>query len=127
MTTKGCVRGLPVAFLLKKARFADMKSMKAFEVIFALLAYGLFLFPNVDNFVDVNAIKIFMIGNLVPTLLADTYYFIHLRNFHREGEIICCTPLLYRWLVLIFPQLMIFGILGGDLIGHRRSWLSLIL
>ena len=48
--------------------------MVAFEAIFALLAYGLFLFPNVDKFVDVNAISIFMIGNPVPTLLADAYY-----------------------------------------------------
>src|ERR1043165_4150782 len=92
MTTKGCIRGLSAAFLLNKAHyFGDMKSMEAFEAIFALLAYGLFLFPNVDNFVDVNAIRIFMIGNPVPTLLAETYYSLHLRNFRREGEIICCT------------------------------------
>src|ERR1043165_6710099 len=46
MTTKGCIRGLPAACLLKKARyFADMNSMEAFEAIFALLSYGLFLFP----------------------------------------------------------------------------------
>src|ERR1051325_11041248 len=80
-----------------------MRSMEAFEAIFALVAYGLFLFPDVDNFVDVNAIRIFMIGNPVPTLLVETYYSIHLRNFYREGDIICCTSLLYRWFVSHLP------------------------
>ena len=62
MTTKGGIRGLPAQFLLEKARyFARMKSTVAFEAIFALLAYGLFLFPNVDKFVDINPIRIFMI------------------------------------------------------------------
>ena len=52
MTTKGGIRGLPAQFLLEKARyFARMKSTFAFEATFALLAYGLFLFPNVDKFV----------------------------------------------------------------------------
>ena len=55
-----------------------MKSTVAFEDIFSLLAYGLFLFPNVDKFVDINTIRIFMIGNPVPTLLGDAYYSVHL-------------------------------------------------
>ena len=97
MTTKGGIRGLPSQFLLEKARyFSRMKSTIAFEAIFALLAYGLFLFPNVDRFVDINAIRIFMIGNLVPTLLGDTYYSIQLRNSYHGEMIICCTPLLYQ-------------------------------
>ena len=59
MTTKGGIRRLPAQFLLEKARyFARMKSTIAFEAIFALLAYGLFLFPNVDKFVDINAIRL---------------------------------------------------------------------
>src|ERR1043165_716382 len=41
MITKGCIRGLPAAFLVKKARyFTEMKSMEAFEAIFSLLANG---------------------------------------------------------------------------------------
>ena len=84
-------------FLLRKARhFAEIKDTIAFEDVFALLAYGLFLFPNVDKFVDINAIKIFLIGNPVPTLLGDTYYSIHLRNSYQRGMIICCASLLYQ-------------------------------
>ena len=72
-----------------------MKSRVAFEAIFALLAYGLFLFPNVDKFVDINYIRIFMIGNPVPTLLGDAYYSIHIQNSYHGGMIICSMPLLY--------------------------------
>ena len=81
-----------------------MKSTVAFEAIFALLAYGLFLFLNIDNFVDVNAIRIFLIGNPVPTLLGDSYYSIHLRDFYHGGMIICCTPLLYQWFISHLPK-----------------------
>ena len=89
MTTKRGIRGLPTQFLLEKAcYFARMKSMVAFKAIFALLAYGLFLFPNIDKFMDINAIRIFMIGNPVPTLLGDAYYSIHLWDSYHEGMII---------------------------------------
>ncbi|XP_050897132.1 uncharacterized protein LOC127103948 [Lathyrus oleraceus] len=98
LTIKGGILGLPAKFLIDEARyFASMKSMDAFEAILAFLIYGLFLFPNIDNFVDISAIKIFLIGNPVPTLLADVYHSIHLRNFHKGGMIICCTTLLYKW------------------------------
>lgn len=73
--TKGGFLGLPAKFLMDEARyFSSMKSMDAFEDILALLIYGLFLFPNIDDFVNINAIKIFLIGNLVPTLLVDVYH-----------------------------------------------------
>lgn len=97
ITIKGGILGFPAKFLIDKAHyFASMKSTNAFEAILALLIYRLFLFPNVDNFFDINAIKIFLIGNPVPTLLADTYHSIHLRNSYSEGMIICCVPLLYK-------------------------------
>ena len=86
MTTEEGIRGLPAQFLLEKARYiARIKSTITFEAIFALLAYGLFLFPNVDMFVDINTIRIFMIGNQVPTLLGDSYYSIHLQNSYQGG------------------------------------------
>ncbi|XP_058748957.1 uncharacterized protein LOC131621915 [Vicia villosa] len=75
-----------------------------FEAVFALLVYGLFLFPNIDNFVDMNAIKIFMKGNRVPTLLGETYYSIHLRKSYGKGMITSCTPLLYKWHISHLPN-----------------------
>lgn len=104
LTIKGGIIGLPTKFLIEEARyFSIMKSMDAFEAILALLIYGLFLFPNVDDFVDINAIKIFLIENPVPTLLVDVYHLVHLRNFHKGGMIICCTTLLYKWFISHLP------------------------
>jgi hypothetical protein len=56
---KGRLFGFPSDFLIKEATaFAQASSMDAFEAIFVLLIYGLTLFPNIDGFVDVNAIRI---------------------------------------------------------------------
>ena len=78
--------------------------MNAFEAIFVLLVYGLALFPNIDGFVDVNAIRLFLIGNPVPTLLGDMYFSLHLRNYKGGGTIVCCIPLLYKWFISHLPQ-----------------------
>ena len=76
-------------FLIGKATiFAQAGSMDAFEAIFVFLIYGLALFPNIDGFVDVNTIKIFLIGNLVPTLLGDVYFSVHLSNSKGGGTIV---------------------------------------
>ncbi|KAI5425578.1 hypothetical protein KIW84_031403 [Lathyrus oleraceus] len=72
---------MPSVFLIKEATtFAQDGSVDAFEAIFVLLIYGLALFPNIDGFVDVNAIRLFLIGNPVPILLGDMYFSLHLRN-----------------------------------------------
>ncbi|XP_058758408.1 uncharacterized protein LOC131631654 [Vicia villosa] len=79
--------------------FATAGSMAAFEDILALLVYGLVLFPNINNFVDVNAIWIFMIKKPILTLLGNTYHSIHLRTDNRKGIIVCCASFLYRWFI----------------------------
>jgi hypothetical protein len=109
ITSKGGFQGLTSRFLFGKAfTFAEARSIDAFEAILALLIYGLVLFPNVDCFVDINAIRIFLIGNPVPTLLADTYHSIHHRTQKGDGTIICCAPLLYRWFISHLPRSNIF-------------------
>ena len=106
---KGGLFGLPSDFLIKEATaFAQAGSVDAFEAIFVLLIYGLALFPNIDGFVDVNAIRLFLIGNPVPTLLGDMYFLLHLRNSKGGGTIVCCIPLLYKWFILHLPQTPIF-------------------
>ncbi|XP_050889493.1 uncharacterized protein LOC127094746 [Lathyrus oleraceus] len=121
LTTKGGILGLPAKFLIDEARyFASMKSMDAFEAILALLIYGLFLFPNIDDFVDINAIKIFLIGNPVPTLLANVYHSVHLRNSHKGGMIICCTTLLYKWFISHLPRSTSFWDLKDGLIWSQK-------
>ena len=101
--TKGGIQGLPAKFLTERAlSFASVGNLVAFEIIYVLLIYGIFLFPNIDYFVDVNAIRIFLIRNPVPTLLADAYHSVHLRNLHGGGMITCCVPILYMYMLNIF-------------------------
>ncbi|XP_050897268.1 uncharacterized protein LOC127104098 [Lathyrus oleraceus] len=79
MTIKGKMLGLTAKFLMNKAQyFARMRSVDMFEAVFALLIYGLFLFPSFDDFVSMDVIKIFLIGNPVPTLLVDAYHSVHM-------------------------------------------------
>ncbi|XP_050916553.1 uncharacterized protein LOC127131681 [Lathyrus oleraceus] len=121
LTTKGGILSLPTKFLIQEARyFASMKSMDAFEAILALLIYGLFLLPSVDEFFDINAIKIFLIGNPVPTLLTDVYHSVHLKNFHKGGMIICCATLLYKWFILHLPQSTSFWDLKDGLLWSQK-------
>ena len=102
LTTKGKIQGLTSKFLIGKAN--TCKNTFVFEFILALLIYGLVLFPNIDGFVDTNAIQIFFTKNPVPTLLAETYHSIHHRTDEQGGTILCCTPLLYKWYTLHLPR-----------------------
>ncbi|KAI5434921.1 hypothetical protein KIW84_021662 [Lathyrus oleraceus] len=109
MTTKGGIQGLPSEFLIAQAiMYGKAMSEDAFETIFVLLIYGLVLFPNIDKFVDVNAIRIFSTLNPVPTLLGDTYFSLHMRNAKGGGAIVCCLPLLYKWFISHLPQTVTF-------------------
>ena len=52
----------------------DDMSFQAFKEILALLIYGLVLFPNTDQLIDVSTIKVFLARNSVPTLLGDVLH-----------------------------------------------------
>jgi len=105
LTTKEGLQCLPFNFLYQKATdFAERSNVDAFETILALLIYGVVLFPNVDNFVDMNVIQIFLNQNHVPTLLADTYFSIHDRTDKERGVIIFCTSLLHIWITSHLPR-----------------------
>ncbi|KAI5443076.1 hypothetical protein KIW84_011925 [Lathyrus oleraceus] len=109
MTTKGGIQGLPSEFLIAQATvYGKAMSEDAFEATFVLLIYGLVLFPNIDKFVDVNAIRIFSVLNPVPNLLGDAYVSLHLRNAKGGGVIVCCLPLLYKWFISHLPQMVAF-------------------
>ncbi|KAL5170958.1 hypothetical protein HKD37_11G032543 [Glycine soja] len=121
LTSKGGLQGLPTHFLYQQASiFAEAASILAFHSILALLIYGLLLFPNIDNFIDINAIKIFLTKNPVPTLLADTYHSIHDRTQAGRGTISCCAPLLYQWFTFHLPQSRAFKTNDDKLSWPRR-------
>ena len=66
------VEGLLAKFLMDQAQlFWDNLHFQAFKDVLALLIYVLVLFPYPDSFLDVNAVKIFLSRNPVPTLLGD--------------------------------------------------------
>ncbi|KEH26628.1 hypothetical protein MTR_6g466430 [Medicago truncatula] len=103
LTTKSHIRGFTSKYLLEQANL-ETTCQDTLEAILALLIYGLIIFPNLDNFVDMNAIEIFHSRNPVPTLLADTYHAIHDRTLKGRGYILCCVPLLYRWFISHLPS-----------------------
>ena len=103
--TRSIVKGFPAKFLLEKARlFWEDIDFQAFEDVLALLIYGLVLFPNPDSFVDMNAIKIFLSRNPVPTLLGDIIHCFHTRTMKRRGTLLCFIPLLSRWFISPLPR-----------------------
>ncbi|XP_050889532.1 uncharacterized protein LOC127094797 [Lathyrus oleraceus] len=105
--------------------FADVGRWMAFNAILALLIYGIVLFPNIEDFMDLAVIHIFLTKNLVPTFLANTYYSIHVRTQKKKGTVICCIPLLsYDNVKLIlnygdFPNVPLIGTKGGINYNHR--------
>jgi hypothetical protein len=120
LVTKSHIQGFTSKYLLEKANLKTT-CQDTLEAILALLIYGLILFPNLDNFVDMNAIMIFRSKNPVPTLLADTYRVIHDRSVKGRGYILCCVPLLYRWFISHLPRSMLIQRIG---LFHSGLWLS---
>ena len=103
--TRSGVEGFLAKFLIDQAQlFWDDLDFKAFEDVLVLLIYGLVLFPNPDSFVDVNAVKIFLSRNPVPTLLGDILHALHTRTMKRRGTLRCCMSLLSRWFISHLPK-----------------------
>ena len=103
--TRGSVQGIPVKFLFEKAYyFWDTLDLQAFEEVLVLLIYGMVLFPNADQLIDVSTIQVFLSRNLVPTLLGDILHSLHARTLKRRGTLQCCTPLLARWFISHLPR-----------------------
>ena len=78
--TRSGVKGFLAKFLFEKAQDCwDSLDLQDFDEIVALLIYGLVLFPNPDQLIDVNAVKIFHISESCayiarghPTLISHT-------------------------------------------------------
>ena len=103
--TRSGVKGFLAKFLFEKAQDCwNSLDLQAFEEIVALLIYGLVLFPNPDQLIDVNAVKIFISRNPIPTLLGDILHSFYTRTMRKRGVLMCCTPLLERWFISHLPQ-----------------------
>lgn len=62
------------------------------------------MFPNDDDFIDPPTINVFLAKNLVPALLGNMYYCLHTRHEKSRCVVLCCSPLLYSWILYHIPQ-----------------------
>ncbi|KAI5410539.1 hypothetical protein KIW84_055879 [Lathyrus oleraceus] len=86
---KGKLPGFHLSFLEANAKeHAVMGNWKTVCALIAASIYGIILFPNQKNFVDHNAIRLFIQRNPIPTLIGDVYYSVHNRNEKRRGGLI---------------------------------------
>ena len=99
------IKGFLARFLFEKAQECwNSLDLQAFEEVVALLVYGLVLFPNPDQLIDISAVQIFMSRNPIPTLLGDILHSCYTRTMRKRGVLMCCTPLLGRWFISHLPQ-----------------------
>jgi hypothetical protein len=116
---KGNLPGFHLSFLEARAKeYAVLGNWRAVCALIAVSVYGIILFPNQKNFVDINAIRLFVQRNPIPTLIGDVYYSVHNRNEKRRGGLIrCCAQLLYKWFMGYLPTKGAFVLLD-----HTVSW-----
>lgn len=69
----------------KASAFKSKGDWVAFNDVLALIIYGIILFSNIDDFMDITSICIFLLKNPIPTLLVDVYHFIHWINEKNGG------------------------------------------
>ncbi|XP_050919415.1 uncharacterized protein LOC127136952 [Lathyrus oleraceus] len=110
LSAKGGIPGFPIKYLVERtSHYANMGSNDVFEAILALMIYGILLFPIFKDFVDMDAIRVFMTCNSVPTLLGDIYYSIHFRTEKKGGWVRCCASILYKWFISHLPQSTLYN------------------
>ncbi|KAI5435532.1 hypothetical protein KIW84_022085 [Lathyrus oleraceus] len=64
-----------------------------------------FLVGEAKKKLEDDAIRLFVLGNPVPTLLGDFFHSVHHRNENRKGGVVnCCTPLFYKWFSSHLPK-----------------------
>lgn len=104
---KGRITGFPLRYFEGFLEsYAQANKWGPFKQLLALVIFGIVLFPQVEKFVDENALGIFLAFinkegpiNPVPAVLADTYYsFTHHRALGKKN-IVCSLHVIYAWLL----------------------------
>lgn len=106
LIVKGGLRGFPKKFLdAKFEKYEKIKDWDTFGALLALEIYGLVLFPNMDDFIAILAIEVFLIGNRVTYLLAYIHYSLCVKhNKKKVGTVLICGHLLSGWLMSHMPS-----------------------
>ncbi|RDY03891.1 hypothetical protein CR513_12469, partial [Mucuna pruriens] len=87
----------------RHGRLQQEGDWQAFTNVYALLIYGVMLFPYIEDYVDLEVVDAFMAkrdreDNPVIAILANTYYSLNY-CYEKNGKALrCCTTLLYLWL-----------------------------
>jgi hypothetical protein len=111
-------------------KFAKARNWESLGDMLALLIFGLVLFPNQKNFIDVAAISVFWAVRVngedpVPALLADIYYTLHMRYKKKGGLMLCCVPLLYLWFTSqIFKNIFTIETMNGHVWSQKMMSLT---
>ncbi|XP_050901937.1 uncharacterized protein LOC127108501 [Lathyrus oleraceus] len=109
LEVKGNTKGFSLSFLLERAHtLLKAESWDTCYSVIALAIYGIILFPNMDGFVDMASMGVFLTKNPVPTLLVDVYYYMSHRYTKKKGMIACCARLLYQWFLEHLPKIGVF-------------------
>ncbi|RDX72164.1 hypothetical protein CR513_48399, partial [Mucuna pruriens] len=95
------LEGLPRVYLEERLyRLREEEEWSAVMDVLGLLLYGILLFPQVENYIDLAAMKVFISKrdrgeNPTMAVLANTYYTLNYCSKQKEGSLRCCTLLLY--------------------------------
>lgn len=81
----------------KSSTLTDKEKWDAFQEVLELLIYGIILFQNIDDFIDMSSVFVFLTQNFAPTLLENIYYYLTLRYEKKGGTILCWARLLHKW------------------------------
>lgn len=77
LETKGNTNRFSFKFLIEKSStFINAQSWQACYVVISLAINGIVIFLNLEYFIDLTTIRIFLTKNLVSTLLDDMYYYL---------------------------------------------------
>ena len=102
---------IPRKHLEEKAKtLANQGEWASFIDVLALLIFGVILFPNMEGLVVLAAIDAFLAyhhskESPIIAILADVYDTFDQRCKKSGARIVCCTPVLYVWLILhLFRQ-----------------------
>ncbi|RDX57798.1 hypothetical protein CR513_62938, partial [Mucuna pruriens] len=94
------VEGLPQSYLEEEMTPGNWQVVVD---TLGLLIYGINLFQHLENYVDLEAIDVFMKikeknENPIPALLGDTYYTLNYCRGRQGKSLMCCVHILYLWM-----------------------------
>ncbi|RDX65616.1 hypothetical protein CR513_55711, partial [Mucuna pruriens] len=98
------VEGLPSEYLENVLNYhRETKNWQVVVDTLALLIYGILLFPQLEDYVDLATVDVFVVvkeknENPVPTMLAGTYYTLNCCLNKHGTNLRCCIHALYLWM-----------------------------